>query len=280
MTDHQMSYPVRRIGRPELPGRDGAAVTPEASAVELTIAAGIARVELNRPARKNAVDSATAELLTAALEELGRRQDCRAVVLHGRGGDLSSGADLREAPAAEPRPPGRRGERALMLRAIRDCPVPVVAVVDGWAVGLGLAIAGACSYAVAGDGSRFALPEAAMGFFPYAVAPYLTDRVAPHVVLEWALSGRRFDAAEALAAGLVTEVCPAGTALATAGRLAGRIASAPRAVVEQGTGWLRRYQRYDGTGESFLDWCEERMAVTNEARRTRPATTPAGREEE
>jgi enoyl-CoA hydratase/carnithine racemase len=152
-----------------------------------------------------------------------------------------------------------------MLRAIRSCDVPVIAAVDGWAVGLGVGIAGAASHAVAGEGARFTMPEAAMGFFPYAVAPYLVDRVRPETVLAWALSGRRFGAEEALASGLITEVCAAGEAETVATELAAALATAPRGVVEQATEWLRRYRTPVDPDETFVSWCEHRMAGVHAA---------------
>ena len=95
---------------------------------------------------------------------------------------------------------------ARLPRLIRSLAVPTVAVIDGYALGAGAALAGASTFAVATSRSVFGLPEGPMGFFPYGVVPFLSDRVAAHIVLEWGLSARKVPAEEAARAGLVTHL--------------------------------------------------------------------------
>jgi enoyl-CoA hydratase/carnithine racemase len=245
--------------------------------VRTTLSAAVGEIVIDRPAARNAIDSAMAIEIARGVGELSGDPACRAVIISGRGGDLSSGADTREPAEAQPRFAWPQTPRSVMLRAIRASAVPVIAAVDGWAVGLGLGIVGACTYAVVGAGSRFLLPEAKLGFFPYLVAPYLVRRVRPEVVVAWALSGHQVDAGAALASGLATEVCPAGEAHTVARDLAARLVDAPSDVVHQAMGWHAQ-QAASSDAETVLSWCEEQMAAVNAAQRTE-SDQPQGRRE-
>ncbi|WP_171064006.1 enoyl-CoA hydratase/isomerase family protein [Actinomadura soli] len=214
-------------------------------------------VEIRRPRRRNAIDAATALLLAEAVARFDADPGVTAIVLCGQGGDLSSGADVSE-PAPDPASvPWRQTPHARMLRVVRTTALPVVAAVEGWALGLGAGLAGASTYAVAGASARFGFPEAQFGYFPMGAAPNVVRRVRPDVVLRWALTARRFDAAEAAAHALVTDVVPAGQALAAARDLATELGSAPRHVVTAGMAWLRQWA--DHAVRPLDDWSEEHM---------------------
>ncbi|QXJ25640.1 enoyl-CoA hydratase/isomerase family protein [Actinomadura graeca] len=214
-------------------------------------------VEIRRPHRRNAIDSAAATLLAEAVARLDADPGVTAIVLCGEGGDLSSGADTGE-PAPDPAAvPWRETPHARLLRAVRTTALPVVAAVEGWALGLGLGLAGACTYAVAGSSARFGFPEARSGYFPMGAVPNVVRRVRPDVVLRWALTGRYFDTEEAAAHGLVTDAVPAGQALAAALDLAAALGSAPRHVVTEGMAWLRQWA--DHAARPLDEWSEARM---------------------
>lgn len=229
------------------------------SFVEVGVSGAIGHIEICRPEKKNALSSAMAADLLHALLRLEGDPDCRAVVLSGRGGDLSSGADLDE-----PRDPGaaRRSwanaPAARLLRAIAAARLPVVTAIDGWAIGLGLGLVGAATHAVAGRGSRFALPEIKSGYLPYAVLPHLGYRTPAATILQWATSGAVFTVDEATPAGLVTHVAGSGQARALAHDLAASFASAPRAVVEQGMAFVRE-SRASAGAPTLVRWCERQM---------------------
>lgn len=201
--------------------------------VDVSCVDGVGRIEIRRPQRRNAVDTDTALAISAGLARLAA--ECAAVLLCGQGGDLSSGADLKEQP--QQRAPGTPSARTVLLADIAASPVPVIAFVDGWAIGLGMGLAAAATFTVAGAGARFCLPEVRQGFYPYQVVPYLARRVAPTTVLRWALSGVTVGAAEAAAAGLVTTMCAPGDAEQAARALATELASGSRDVVETGMRW-------------------------------------------
>jgi enoyl-CoA hydratase/carnithine racemase len=229
------------------------------SFVEAGVSGAIGHLEICRPEKKNAMSSAMAEDLLRALLRLEDDAECRAIVLSGRGGDLSSGADLDEPrdPAAARRS-WANAPAARLLRAIAAARLPVVAVVDGWAIGLGLGLVGAATHAVAGRASRLALPEIKSGYLPYAVLPHLGYRTPAETVLRWAVSGAVFTVDEAAAAGLVTHVAESGSALVLAHDLAASFAAAPRALVEEGMAFVRESRSVRG---SMVRWCERQMDV-------------------
>lgn len=205
--------------------------------VLVSASGGIGRIELSRPVKRNAIDNASALRITQALAAFADDPECRGVVLLGTGGDLSSGADLKDPSGAAP---GAPSPRTAMLTAIADCPLPVVSVVDGWAIGLGVAMAAASYATVVTDRAKFRLPEAAMGMFPFAVVPYLTGRMRPHEIADLVLTGRTVTAPEALRLGLASAHATPGEGETMAAAILAAATRPPRAVVTETLAWLRR----------------------------------------
>jgi enoyl-CoA hydratase/carnithine racemase len=226
---------------------------------------GVGHIEICRPEKKNALTSAMGADMLQALHQLEADPTCHAVILSGRGGDYSAGADLHE-----PRDPALAGRpwaddpHARLLRAIASAKLPVIAAVDGWAIGLGLGAVGAATYAVAGAQAQFSLPEIRFGYLAYAVLPHLVYRTPAHTVLRWAVSGSAFGVDEARTAGLVTHVVPAGTAVAAARRLAAQFAGAPRQVVEQAMDFVRECRAASGA-DRITAWGDRGMDQLIEA---------------
>jgi enoyl-CoA hydratase/carnithine racemase len=237
----------------------GTAGAHGAGLIAVHSAAGIGTVEIRRQEKKNALSSSMGLDLLAAVRGLEADPGCKVIVLSGQGGDLSSGADLSEThdPAA-PRPSWAGAPHARMLRAIAAARIPVVAVIDGWAIGIGLGIVGAATYAVAGERSRFALPEVKSGYLPFGVMPHLTYRTRAEIILRWSVSGAVVSAAEALDTGLVTHLAVAGAAADAAAELAAELSSAPRELVEQGMRFLRMSRLSRGTA-TVAGWCDQQM---------------------
>jgi enoyl-CoA hydratase/carnithine racemase len=198
---------------------------------------GIGRIELSRVARRNAVDNASAQRIIEALAAFAADDECRGVVLLGTGGDLSSGADLKDPSGTAP---GEVSPRAAMVAAIADCPLPVVSVVDGWAIGLGVAMAAASYATVVTERAKFRLPEAALGLFPFAVVPYLAGRLRPHQVADLVLTGRTVTAEEALRLGLAAVLAAPGEGETAAVAILTAATGPSRAVVTETLAWLRR----------------------------------------
>jgi enoyl-CoA hydratase/carnithine racemase len=200
------------------------------ASVDLSFEAGVALLTLNDVARKNAMSPELGDLLQARVGELLGRADVRAVVLTGAGGAFSAGGDLAmlERLRSLPFEEARRFMLSFYGRylSVLDLPVPVVAAIEGPAIGAGLCVALACDVVVVGEDSKLALNFVQLGLHPGMGATYLTPRkVGAQRAAELLLTGRRFDGREAQAMGLALEAAPAGQVLPRALGLAKQIAS-------------------------------------------------------
>lgn len=183
---------------------------------------------LNRPDKRNAIDQSTIDALHALCEEL--EAEPRILILTGAGGVFASGADiaqLRERRAAD----ALAGINANAFVRVNELPMPVIAAVDGWALGGGAELAFAADIRIATPQARFGNPETGLGIIPAAGATWrLKEIVGEARAAELLLTGRIIDAAEALSIGLITGVHPAGDLLAEAHAIADRIAKNDRAA--------------------------------------------------
>lgn len=189
-------------------------------------------VTIERPQAKNAINTAAAEAIGAAMDQLDTDDSLFVGVLTGAGGVFSAGMDLKAFLAGEkPHVPGR-GFAGLVERPPAK---PLIAAVEGPALAGGFEIALACDLIVAGEGASFGLPEVKRGLLAGGGGLLRLPRKAglPRAT-EWALTGDRISAADAHAAGVVNRLVPAGQALEAALELARQIAgNGPLAV--QGT---------------------------------------------
>jgi enoyl-CoA hydratase len=171
----------------------------------------IATVTLNRPERLNALDLAMWRDLASAMAEIAAAEEIRCVVLRGAGGKaFAAGADMAEFAAVRATPAQAEIYGAVMnraLSAIRDCPLPTIALIEGVCVGAGLEVAILCDLRICGEGSRFGVPIQKVGVvMPFPEIGYLVELVGPAAALEILLEGRIFGAAEAKEKRLVTRV--------------------------------------------------------------------------
>jgi len=189
---------------------------------------GIARVTLHRPAKKNALSIALRDEVTATLERLAADESVSVVVLTGAGGAFSAGFDLDEFGRAMQEPGlydriwasgDPYHERLLRF------PLPLVAAVDGIALGGGMDTAVLCDVRIASTRASFGHPEATFGDVVYAP---LHDLIGGAAARDLCLTGRRIDAAEALRLGLVSEVVAPDALADRALDVAAIIARAPR----------------------------------------------------
>jgi methylglutaconyl-CoA hydratase len=171
---------------------------------------GVAQVTMARPAVFNAFDETMIAELDAAFAQLGEDRSVRAIVLAGDGRHFSAGADLQwmqrasAASLAWNLDDARRF--AAMLARIAACPKPIVARVQGAALGGGVGLACACDLVIAADNASFAVSEARFGILPSVIGPYLVNAVGKRQAQRLALTTTRIAAAEALAIGLVQQV--------------------------------------------------------------------------
>jgi enoyl-CoA hydratase len=186
----------------------------------------VGTITVDRPAARNALDRETSAALLAALTEFEARADVGVLVLSGAGDDaFVSGADLREMK-------GKRRDDALaalnskLYRAVEGCPKPVIAAVNGPAIGGGCELALACDLRVAATHAMFGQPEVGLGLIPAAGA---TQRLPRIIGLGRAkamiLTGDPIDARTALAWGLITAIAPRAQLMKAARRLAAHLLS-------------------------------------------------------
>jgi methylglutaconyl-CoA hydratase len=161
------------------------------------------------------------------IEKLRTDESCRVLVLGGRGPSFCAGADLanmKESAHATLEENLAEAERfADMFAALADFPKPTVGRIHGGVFGGGVGLCCACDIAVAADDAKFALTEVRLGILPAVISPYVIRRLGQRAARELMLTGERFDAARALAAGLVHHVVPAGELDAKVAERAGEL---------------------------------------------------------
>jgi methylglutaconyl-CoA hydratase len=198
----------------------------------------IARVTLARPERHNAFDaSLIAELRTAfAALERDSATDLRAVVLAGEGRTFCAGADIDWMRAAMQLDVEGNEQDAMamadMFETIDTCPVPVIARVQGAALGGGMGLCAVSDLVVAESGARFGFTETRLGILPAVIAPFVIAKIGESHARALFPGGRRFDAMRAQRIGLVHEVVEGEPALdlAVDAAIADILASGPTAV--------------------------------------------------
>lgn len=187
---------------------------------------GRARLTLNRPQVKNALNTALLARLAAALDDLAQDAACRAVLLTGAGGSFAAGADIGEIEhksSAEGAADPRKGHWA----RIRAFPKPLVAAVDGACLGGGFELALMADVIVAGETARFGLPETSLGLIPGAGGGQRLLALAGRArASRLVLTGEIIDGATAAAWGIAAFHVP-GPALAEAERLVEQLAARP-----------------------------------------------------
>ena len=194
----------------------------------------VACLTINRPAVLNALNIRTLDELDRAFLELGRDPDVRAVVLTGAGQKaFVAGADINELATLTPmgaRDHARMGQR--VFDTVEQIGKPVIAAVNGFALGGGCELAMACTLRLAADTARFGQPEINLGLIPgFAGTQRLSRLVGKGRALELMLTGAPIAAAEAWRIGLVNRVVPAADLRAEAFKLAHELAAkAPLAV--------------------------------------------------
>jgi enoyl-CoA hydratase/carnithine racemase len=187
-------------------------------------------ITLNRPERLNAFTAAMGEELRAAFDDADADDDVRAVIVTGAGRGFCAGADLERGGAtftdraregSDPVP--RDGGGRLTLR-IFECAKPVIAAINGPAVGIGATMTLPMDVRLASESARVGFVFSRRGIVPEACSSWFLPRlVGISRAMEWVASGRVFDAQEALEGGLVRSVHPAGELLDAAGALAREI---------------------------------------------------------
>lgn len=188
----------------------------------------LAVITVNRPDKLNALNAATVNQLRAALEQVAADRSVRAVILTGAGEkSFVAGADIAELAKMSPLSGidvSRQGQDA--FRFMETMRKPVIAAVNGFALGGGLELALACHFRVASENAKFGLPEVKLGIIPgYGGTIRLPRVVGRGRALELMLTGEMIDAQEAYRIGLVNHVYPQSELVGAAEQLARKIAA-------------------------------------------------------
>jgi len=193
----------------------------------------IAVVRLNRPEVRNALNLAVRELLAEHFRTLGNDEVTRCIILTGGDKVFAAGADIRDMVDRTPiEIMARRTER--LWEPIASCSKPVIAAVNGYALGGGCELAMLADIIVAGQGASFGQPEVRVGIMPGSGGTQrLTRAVGKFRAMRMLLTGEPVTAKDALAMGLVSEVVPDGEVFTVAMRIAKTIASMPPLAVLQ-----------------------------------------------
>lgn len=169
---------------------------------------GVLTATLNRPEKKNAIDTAMIDALLGVLERAELDAAVRVVALRGAGSDFCAGMDLHELLASADQSVEENRRAALHFAEIfvrmRQIPKPVVAVVRGRALAGGCGLATACDLVLAAESSKFGYPEVQRGFVPAIVMTLLKRAVGEKVAFDLAATGRIVEAPEAASLGLVS----------------------------------------------------------------------------
>lgn len=191
------------------------------------VAEGVRQITMNRPDRRNALDRATYQGLIDALAAADADPGVRAIVLTGAGGCFTSGNDIKDFAAAAATGIGAR-IAIDFLDAISTAKKPIVAAVEGFAVGIGTTMLLHCDLAFAGKGASFRLPFVALGLCPEGGSSYLLPLIAGSKrAAELLMLGEVFNPELAQEAGLLNAVTEAGEALPLAIEKAKALAALP-----------------------------------------------------
>lgn len=203
--------------------------------IVVTREGGIARLTLNRPRLRNAMNLALMTELTADLRDVGADPDIAVVIIEGAGPAFSAGHDLREMIDREDAFYAELfAACAAMMRQIKAIPQPVIAKVHGFATAAGCQLVAACDLAVATDDAWFATPGVKIGLFCTTPMVPISRAVGRKRALQMLLTGEPVSAETALGWGLLNQVVPADRLEDVVKELAGQIMRYSRAVIAIG----------------------------------------------
>ncbi len=222
--------------------------------VRIEKSGGVLAITLARPDRRNAITVAMYSALADAVESAAGDSTVRLITIRGEGQDFTAGNDLHDFLNALPRlsddiPVWR------LLRSLAQNEVPIVAAVQGNAVGIGTTMLLHCDLVIAEEGARFSLPFVDLGLVPEAASSLLLPRLAGRrLAARYLLLGEPFGAREALESGIASHVVADGTLKAALDDVVARLLAKPAEALRLTQKLLRR-----ATSEETL----ERMALEN-----------------
>jgi len=215
--------------------------------VRLAVEEPLAFITLSRPEALNALNGKVLRELKDAIAAVRQNPAVRVVILSGEGGAFVAGADIKAMQALAPKPKAIRSFIEFghaVLRDLERLPQPVIAAIDGFALGGGLELALACDIRLASTEARFGFPEVGLGIIPGMGGTQRAPRLlGPSAASELVLTGDIINAAEAERIGLVNRVFPPALLMGAARKLAGRIASRAPGAVAKGKAAIQATQQ-------------------------------------
>ena len=198
--------------------------------IQVTQNGAILSIQLNRPEKKNAINKSMYVALNAALIQATQDFDTRVVVISGAGDSFTAGNDIFDFANMDDLPSDSSSPGFTFIENLHNFPKPLIAAVQGSAVGIGTTMLLHCDVAYASSTARFSMPFVTLGLVPEAGSSFLFPRLVGHTrASEIFLTGRTFDAAEAAQIGLVNKVVD--DPLAEAMKIASIIADQPPTAV-------------------------------------------------
>ena len=195
-------------------------------------AEGVVLLRINRPEARNALNLEVRKLLAKHLADIGEDTTTRAVVLTGNEKSFAAGADIKEMADVGTIEALQRGVHKLW-RAIAGCPKPVIAAVNGYALGGGCELAMTCDIIVAGESAQFGQPEVKIGIIPGGGGTQrLIRAVGKYKAMKYILTGEQIPAKDAFEMGLASEVVPDPEVEGRAIDIARQIAALPPIAVQ------------------------------------------------
>ena len=167
-------------------------------------------VKLNRPEIHNAFNDELIAKITATFNDLSKNENARLIVLTGEGKSFCAGADLNWMKSmvnySESENKADSEKLFEMFEAINDCPIPVLGVVNGHALGGGMGLISVCDFALTHEKAKFGFTETRLGLIPAVISSFCLEKIGVNYARAWFLSGEKFSAAQAERIGLVHEV--------------------------------------------------------------------------
>ncbi len=243
----------------------------------------VAVLWLNRPEQLNAINQEVLDALRAQFTELERDEQVRAIILTGTGSRaFCAGADVTSFPSMTPLDAVALMEYGqTVFQQIDECPRPVIAAINGYALGGGLELALACDFRIVAQNAKLGQPEITLANLPgWGGTQRLPRTIGEPMAKELILTGRPVEAAEALSLHLANQVCETGAALEAALRLAGQLvhyapaalAFAKRAIHATRAGDAGYAVERQGVGLCFTT-DEQHAAIDNFLHKRKKAST-------
>ncbi|TAL40287.1 MAG: enoyl-CoA hydratase [Alphaproteobacteria bacterium] len=223
--------------------------------VNTSVKDGILTIRMNRADKKNALNLEMYDAMAAAIKDADTNPDVRVIVITGTGDSFCAGNDLKDF--AENPPTGKSSPVMKFLKAISTAETPIVAAVNGTAVGIGTTMLLHCDFVYVAKDAMLSLPFINLGLVPEAAASLLLPRMAGHArAAELLMLGEPFSAKEALDTGIANAVCETADLEKVAMKTAKKLAAKPKDALRTTKALLRRdfesvAQRIDAEAEEF-----------------------------